>query len=107
MLVRSKTKVRVLILLAGIAFVIGSAAIVYVVRKHHVERVFQAHRAAGLAHYQKGEYADALNELAPYIRRQEYARDVEAIYAFAESRRRVEMPTAATSPKPSPPFSAS
>src|SRR3954471_20636117 len=92
MIVRSKTKIRLLILLAGLAFLIGSAATVYVVRKHRIRNIHLANRAAGIAHYQKGEYADALNSLAGYVRRQEYSQDSEAIYAFAESLRHVEMP---------------
>jgi tetratricopeptide (TPR) repeat protein len=92
MIVRSKTKVRVLILLAGLVVLIGGAATVYVVRKHHLDKYYAGRRAQGLALYQKGDYANALIQLGPCIRREDYSRDVEAIYAFAESRRRVEMP---------------
>ncbi|HEV8607764.1 MAG TPA: tetratricopeptide repeat protein [Tepidisphaeraceae bacterium] len=92
MIVRAKTKVRLLILLAGVALLIGAAATIYVVRKHRIHNSYMARRASGMAQYQKGDYASTLVVLGPYIRREEYSTDAEAIYAFAESRRRVEMP---------------
>jgi hypothetical protein len=45
MIVRAKTKVRLLILLASVVLLIGAAATVYVVRKRHITRTFIGYRA--------------------------------------------------------------
>jgi tetratricopeptide (TPR) repeat protein len=92
MIVRAKTKVRLLILLAGVALLIGAAATLYGVRKHRIHNYYMTRRANGMGYYQNGDYNTALILLSPYVRREEYSRDAEALFAFAESRRRVETP---------------
>jgi len=91
MIVRSKTKVRVLILLAGLALLIGGAADGLRRPQGTRPQYYVGRRDNGIAQYQNGDYASALVALGPYIRREEFSKDAEAIYAFAESRRRVEM----------------
>src|SRR5437879_5466161 len=100
MIVRAKTKVRLLILLASVALLIGGGATVYVVRKHRIHNSYVARRAAGIAQYQKGDSISALVGLGPYIRREEFSGDAEAIYAFAEARRRVHPPHGKSSSRP-------
>src|SRR5258706_6365911 len=92
MTVRAKTKFRLLILLASVALLIGAAATVYGVRKRHTRQLYAARRVLGMTQYKNGDFVDAVVILGPVIRREEYAQDAEAIYAFAESRKRVETP---------------
>ncbi len=89
MIVRAKTKFRLLVLIGSLFLVFASLAVVYVVRKHYIRAQFMAKREAGIAAYQKGDYWSALPPLVEYLGREEYSKDPEAMYAFAESRRRI------------------
>jgi len=92
MIVRAKTKIRLHILLASVVLLIGAAATVYVVRKSHSRQFYASRRAEGMTFYKNGDYANALVKLQQVIRREEYAQDPQVLYAFAESRKRVESP---------------
>src|SRR5262249_40025794 len=64
--------------------------VIYVVRKQRIHAEYMAKREQGISAYQKGDYWAAVTPLGEYLSRDEYSKDPDAMYAFAESRRRVE-----------------
>jgi tetratricopeptide (TPR) repeat protein len=91
MIVRAKTKRRLLIVLvvALIAGAAGVSAVVILIKRNH--RTYAQWRAEGMAAYHSGDYATARLNLNRYIRREEYSKDVEAIYAFAQAMAKLDV----------------
>ncbi|MEN8152338.1 MAG: hypothetical protein ABFS86_21145, partial [Planctomycetota bacterium] len=80
---RKKTKRRLLILLAlGLAFIVAAGG-AYAYRKHRIAKGYEQDRAAGLAAYERKDYAAAVNRLGRYIRR--FQDDVDVLRAYAYS----------------------
>src|SRR5690606_8929699 len=69
---------------------VGGGLGVVVVRKWRSEQRFDQYRADGVAAHERGDYADALDPLNRYLRRDEHRDDAEVLLAFAESRLKVE-----------------
>src|SRR5580700_4906114 len=90
MIIRPKTKRRVLILVAGLAIFSLAAAWLYSYRMEIAEQRLQHDKDLGLQAYKDGQYQTALSKLAEYINHEEKRDsskiDPEALLAFAVSR---------------------
>lgn len=73
----------VLIALVAVALVASALAVVYG-RRWQNNRRLETARAEGLAAFQKGEFAVAIDRLGPYVRKR--TRDREALLALAKAR---------------------
>jgi tetratricopeptide (TPR) repeat protein len=92
MIIRPKTKRRVLILLIVFAVFSAAAAWLYSYRMMVAENRLQADKDQGLAAYKAGDYQTAISKLAEYInhtQRSQKEVDPQALLAFANARAKV------------------
>jgi len=82
---RRLTILFLLLFLAGSALLAG-----YAYAQHRKTQRILAWRNEGMAAYEKGDYAAALDPLGRYISRKQ--NDAETLFAFGKSRSRVELP---------------
>src|SRR5688572_25781012 len=86
--IRPKTMRRLAILLAGCVVI----AVVFWVLVHFQDKArherLMAERAAGMAAFEQGDYAEALPKLSKYVAREKD--DPQALFAYGKSRARVE-----------------
>ena len=90
MIVRPKTKRRLVILVAAVALVGVAGSIFYVVRVRQIEAKLVQSRDTGLAALEAGEYHVALHNVGVYVRR--HGKDVPSLYAYAQAREKVPLP---------------
>jgi len=90
MIVRAKTKRRLVFLLVGVLLAVSVLAALYVIRRAQRQKYYLGLRDSGLVAYKAGDYLTTLNNLAIYTGR--YRDDADALYYLAEARRRVETP---------------
>ena len=84
MKIERNAKTRLLLLAAGLLFVVGSAAGVYACRRYLAHRELGALKAQGIADATAGRNDQAVEVLASYLRRR--PDDPEALRAYAGSR---------------------
>ena len=90
MAIRSKTKVRLFILLAAILLLGSGVGIGAFVRLKQIEHDIQQLRSDGLAAIEAGDDVTALKSLGKYVNKNK--QDVEALYALAGVRQQIEEP---------------
>ena len=88
--VRPKTRRRLLLLVLIGVVLIGAGTGVFLYRKHQIRQDMLAKRAEGMAAFEQGDYVTAMHSVGSYLNR--YPEDVEALYAYAVSRREVTEP---------------
>lgn len=91
MIVRSKTKRRLLLLVIGGLLTIAAAGAFAFIRVKMIRAEYLAKRQAGIAAFKTGDYASAIDNLSRYVNRYGQ-RDTEALRALADARRRLETP---------------
>jgi len=93
MIIRPKTKRRVLILITGLAICCGALAWLYSYRMGIAEGKLELDKQKGMAAYRSGDYATAVDKLSEYInheqKRPNSQLDPEALLAFANARAKV------------------
>jgi tetratricopeptide (TPR) repeat protein len=92
MIIRPKTKRRVLILLIGVAVFSAGAVWLYSYRMMVAENRLQADKDQGLAAYKAGDFQTAITKLAEYINHTQKTQkeiDPQALLAFANARAKV------------------
>jgi tetratricopeptide (TPR) repeat protein len=92
MIIRPKTKRRVLILLIGLAVFSAAAVWLYSYRMMVAENRLQADKEQGLAAYKAADYQTAITKLAEYINHTQKSQkevDPQALLAFANARAKV------------------
>jgi predicted Zn-dependent protease len=93
MMIRPKTKRRVLILLSGLVIFTGAVAWLYAYRMRIAESKLQLDKQIGIDAYRSGDYQTAIDKLAEYIsheqKRDQGQLDPEALLAFANARAKV------------------
>lgn len=82
--VRAKTKRRVLILLSGATLLGGLAGGGYAYRKHRIKAGFIAAKERGLVLLSQGKYVEAVDAMAPYVKRFD---DADVIYQFVQAKK--------------------
>ncbi len=96
MIIRPKTKRRLLILFGGLIIFSGGAFWLYAYRMRVAESKLQVDKQVGMDAYRSGDYQTAIDKLAEYINHQQQRQgsqlDPEALLAFANARAKV--PTA-------------
>lgn len=96
MIIRPKTKRRVLILLGGLIIFSVAAIWLYAYRMRVAESKLQLDKQVGMDAYRSGDYQTAIDKLAEYINHEQQREgsqlDPEALLAFANARAKV--PTA-------------
>jgi tetratricopeptide (TPR) repeat protein len=90
MTVHSKTKRRVLILVAATLGLGGLAAGAVVWRKAQIAERVEADRVAGFAALENKDYSTALHKIGPFLQRN--PTNAEALFKYGEARRNVEEP---------------
>ena len=88
--IRPKTRRRLLLLVLIGVVLIGAGTGVFLYRKHQIRQDMLAKRAEGMAAFEQGDYSTAMHSVGSYLNR--YPEDVEALYAYAVSRREVTEP---------------
>lgn len=81
---RTKSRLRLVVLCAAVTAVVGLGGGTYTVLKMHRTREIQALKPAGLAAYAQGDLVQALHDLAPYVLH--YPDDLEALETYAKVR---------------------
>ncbi|HEX4052882.1 MAG TPA: hypothetical protein VHX86_01320 [Tepidisphaeraceae bacterium] len=93
MMIRPKTKRRLLILLGGLVLFSCAAAWLYAYRMRIAESKLQLDRQVGMDAYKSGDYQTAVDKLAEYINHEQQREgsqlDPEALLAFANARAKV------------------
>src|SRR5918993_3945697 len=90
MTVRTKTKRRLVIFLAGLALLAGLVGGGYAVHRHRVRVAAFADRADGIAAVQAEQYFTGMHKIGRYLGR--YPKDPEAMLYYAKARENVPEP---------------
>ena len=90
MIVRAKTKRRLMFLVVGALLTATVLATAVVLLKQRRTRYFMGQRETGMTAYKNKDYATAISSLAIYIGR--YAQDADAVYTLADAQKRSDSP---------------
>ena len=91
MSLRPRTVRRLMVLFAAVLVVVAVGAALYLRNEHRKAVRLEAARQAGMAAYQAGDYAAALESLRFYVARNKS--DPQALFAYGIARSRVEEPS--------------
>lgn len=90
MIVRSKTKKRLVLLVSAFAVVAGLLIAGVIYRLAQVRNRFEGYRRDGLQAFAQGDFNRAVNQLGRYVKEQKYSEDAEAVYHLAEAATRID-----------------
>lgn len=90
MIVRAKTKRRLVFLVVGVVLAAAVLATAVLLLKQRRTRYFMGQRETGMEAFQKKDYETAINSLAIYIGR--YPDDAEAVYTLAQAQSSSDSP---------------
>src|SRR5689334_6193737 len=92
MSLRPRTVRRLLVLLAAVLVLVGTAAAFYYKNERTARARVLAARETGMAAFRSNDYREALNNLKLYVARDIGKKDIDALYAYGVSRARIEEP---------------
>src|SRR5687768_1794371 len=90
MILRPQTLRRLMVLLAVVVLMVGTAAGLYLRNEHRKARKLADSREVGMTAFKAGDYKAALDSLKYYVARNKT--DPETLYAYGVSRSRLEEP---------------
>lgn len=90
MIIRTKTKWRLLFLLVLLLVGAVAAGGFYALRKQQIRRSFIAARDHGMESFQHGDFKAAIPQLERYVKR--YPNDADVLFCLAKARRNVPLP---------------